>query len=351
MARLARELQWRGFEVCVVTCDFGQPAFESVDGIAVYRAFARSAGAPILRFFHPRLTGAARALSRADAEVYYVIGAGFPAGITHDVSRLRRAGFVLHMMSDYDVDPKLPFHQARDRWWHRRALRGADAVFAQTEFQREALRVHFGVSSVRVPNLIAIPADPADPGQDGMVLWHGTYKAIKRPELFIELARRLPQYRFLMVGFQPPPPLTDEHWQAARRAAGALPNLEVRGFQPADELDRLRRRASLLVHTSPLEGFSNVLLEAWALGLPTVSGVNPDGIVTGRGLGACFTDLPTLVAAVDTLMRDPGGRREAGTRARRYATETHAPAVVLDGLTAVLDQVVACVRRHRSGIR
>jgi glycosyltransferase involved in cell wall biosynthesis len=344
---LMRGLVERGYDVSLVTCDFGQPERVTIDGITVHRAFPRYGGIPVLRFFHPRLTRAYRALARADAEVYYVIGAGMPAGVVNDVATVRGAGMLLHAMSDYDVQRHLPRYMWRDRVWYRRAMRRADRLFAQTEFQRQAFRQNFGMESRVLPNLIDIPAQPVDAGQPGYVMWLGTYKAIKRPEWFVELARALPHRRFVMTGVIPPAPLPRDHWEAAAAAAREFANLEVLSFQPVEELERLMRGASLVVHTSPTEGFSNVMLEAWALGVPTVSSVNPDGLVTRLRLGAVATDFPFLVESVENLMSSPAERRAAGERARRYVIEHHAPEPVFATLTEELDRVIARVRRAR----
>ena len=348
LAQLGRGLVQRGFEVSVVTCDYGQPPRLSIDGITVLRAFPQDSPIPVLRFFHPRLSKAFAALMAADAEVYYVNGSGMPAGITHDVARLRRAGFVLAAASDYDVIRALPRHTGfGDRWWFLRALRDNDALLAQTEYQKKSLESEFGCESEVFPNIVEIPAAPVDAGQQGAVIWLGTYKGIKRPEWFTRLAREFPDRRFVMVGVVPPPPLTQEHWDAARAAAKESPNLEVRGFMDHTRIAELFGAASLLVHTSPMEGFSNVMLEAWAAGLPTVSSVDPDSVVTREGLGAVVTDYDSLVSAVRRLLADPEERRQAGTRARAYVARRHAPGAVLDQLSAVLDRVIAQTRARR----
>lgn len=346
VVRLARGLAARDWDVTMVTCDYGQPPVEVVDGVTVLRAFRHRHGIPVLRFFHPRLSLATAALMRAAADVYYVCGSGMSAGLTCDVAKLRGAAFVLAMMTDWDVIPNPPPGVGvTHRRWYERALRRADRVLAQTGYQREELRKNFGVASDVLPNMMEIPPEPVDAGQDGIVLWNATYKPTKRPEWFLDLARDLPGYRFVMAGIIPPPPLTQESWEQARAAAGSLPNLTVHGFLPEAELAALRRTAALVVHTSPLEGFSNVLLESWAAGLPTVSGVNPDGLVTREDIGAYATDYPGFVAAVGRYMSDPAGRRAAGARARRYAASHHAPEIVLDQLERELEGVLERRRR------
>ena len=59
-ALIARGLAARGFEVSVVTCDYGQPPELVADGVRLLRSHPPRGGIPVLRFFHPRLSRAAR---------------------------------------------------------------------------------------------------------------------------------------------------------------------------------------------------------------------------------------------------------------------------------------------------
>jgi hypothetical protein len=65
-----------GYDVSLVTGDYGQPDGERVEGVRVYASFKARAGVPVLRFVHPRWTLLHAALKRADADVYYVSCAG-----------------------------------------------------------------------------------------------------------------------------------------------------------------------------------------------------------------------------------------------------------------------------------
>lgn len=346
-ARLARGLAARGHEVTVVTCDFGQPSPATVHGVRVLKTYRPADGLPVLRFFHPRLTRSVAALRAADADVYYVRCASLEAGLAHDVARSRGAAFVFAAAHDDDAGRALRLLPSpRDRWWYARALRGADAVIAQSEAQRESFRREWNREAVVLRNLVELPPAP-EPGAGRDVVWLSTYKAAKRPEWFVELARALPGHRFVMAGVVPRPPDPATAWEAARAAARELPNLEVRGFLDAEQVDALHRGAALFVHTSPVEGFPNTLLEAWAHGVPGVSCVDPDGVVARHGLGEVVADRDGLVRAVRAWMADPERRREAGARARRYAEAEHAPAAVVAALADVLERAAAKRRPGR----
>jgi glycosyltransferase involved in cell wall biosynthesis len=345
---IARGLARRGFDMHVVTCDFGQPPEVTRDGVTLIRSFRPHAGIPGVRFFHPRLTRAVSGMRRAAAEVLLVKNAGFPAGLVHDVARWTGAGFVFLAGHDHDARPDLRFgRNLRDRWWFLRAIHDTDALVCQSEAQRRLFRDNLGVDGQVITNAVEIPDRMVDAGQDGVVVWLATYKPSKRPDWFTRLAARLPQHRFVMCGVVPPPPLTSESWEAARRAAATTPNLEVRGFLSHERLGELFARASLFVHTSPAEGFPNTVLEAWAHGLPSVTCVDPDAIAQRNALGDVVGDFDALEVAVGRWMADPVARRVAGQRARAYVQAHHAPERIHDQLAAVVDGVVARVRARR----
>lgn len=346
-ARLARGLAARGLDVTVVTCDFGQPSPAVVHGVRVLKTYRPEDGLPVLRFFHPRLSRSVAALRAADADVYYVRCASLEAGLAHDVARARGAAFVFAAAHDDDARRALPLlPNPRDRWWYGRALRGADAVIAQSGVQRELFRSEWGRESTVVRNLVELPPAPA-PGAGRDVVWLATYKASKRPDWFTGLARALPEQRFVMAGVVPRPGEPASAWEAARAAAGELPNLEVRGFLGPERVAELLRGAALFVHTSPAEGFPNTLLEAWAHGVPSVSCVDPDGVVARHGLGEVAGDRAGLARAVAAWMAAPERRREAGARARGYAEREHAPAAVVAALADVLERAAAARRPAR----
>jgi glycosyltransferase involved in cell wall biosynthesis len=336
-----RGLQARGFDTRAVTCAYGQARYVNVQGIGVYRSFAVNEGWPVLRFFHPRLSGTVRALIAADSDVYLTQGSGVLTGITFDVAKALRKPFVFIVAHDDDVRRELP-QQTRphEKWWYRRALKGARLILSQTEAQRRALLRDFKLESTVLPNPIPIPSLAIDPGQPGHVVWVATYKDSKRPMWVVELARQIPNRVFVMHGVVPSGTGENATWRQVREAARDLKNLQLHTDPVNHRLDEVYRNASLFVHASSSEGFPNTFLEAWARGVPGVTAFDPDGIIGRHGLGESVSDLPAFVRSVDAWMSDPTRRREAGARSRAYVQQRHAEDLVIDQLAALLDRVV-----------
>lgn len=329
-ARLARILAARGHDTWMVSADFGQPPRVTLGGVTVERAYAPFAGLPGLRFFHPRLSSLWAALSRVDAGVVYQRTAGGLTGQCALWAGLHHRRFVFACAHDYDVLPKSPalVGSPRDRWLYRQGLHRADVVLAQSEAQIRGLAQHHGIAARVVRNVIEMPAAPRPDAAADAVVWLGTVKPEKRPEWILEAARALPHVRFVVAGGPPPPPSPDAAFRAFGEAARALPNVEVTGFVAPGDVPRLLARARVFAHTSPAEGFPNTLLEAWALGVPSVSVVDPDGAVSTGGVGTRCDDPASFTRGVATMWDDADARREAGERARAWVAAWHGPDAV-----------------------
>jgi len=344
LALMGSGLAKRGFDVRVVTCDYGQPERFEVDGMTLHRAYPPSGGIPGLRFFHPRLTLGLSALWRADADVYLFRGAALWAGLVHAVARARGRKFVWLTGHDHDVLRSLPdVHGPRDRGFVRRAVRGADAIVTQTRAQRERLRYDWALESTVIMNSVELPPEASlgDAGAGSTVLWLSTYKPEKRPEWFTHFAERHPHVRCRMVGVVPGTAAGGAAFAAARAVAARVPNLSVEPAVPRERIDEVFAGAAVFAHSSPAEGFPNTLLESWARAIPTVSCFDPDGIVTRERLGAATTDADRWEQELERRLADPALRGEEGRRARAWVESHHAPGVIHEQLAELLRHVLA----------
>ncbi len=348
LSNMGRGLVGEGFDVTVVTCDFGQPDGIEAGGMRLLKSYPPRGGMPVLRFFHPRLTRGIAALRRADADVYVVQGAALWAGIVRDVAAAMGRPFVWLVGHDHDVLATLPdVHGWRDRTWVKRAILGATAIVSQTDKQRAMLKEAFARDSVVISNPVELPPESqvVDPGGPPVVAWLATYKPEKRPEWFTRFAERHPEVRCRMAGVIPMPPMSRASWEQAQAAAQRCPNLEVLPTIPHERIGEFLRSATLFTHSSPAEGFPNAFLEAWAHGLPSVTAFDPDGLIVRERLGTCENDYDRWEAALERRIADPALRVAEGRRAREYAVAHHAPAVIHARLGSVLRDVLP--ERHR----
>lgn len=322
-AFVARALKDQGVDVHLVVADVPQ-------GIRIpyptESAFRTDDGIPIVRFFHPRLSGINHALERVDADIYYQRNAGMVTGITATFARRRGKVFVYGAGSDTDFSfRRVLIEGVRDKIIFMHGLRRAHGVIVQNDTQMNLARQSLSAPVALIPNGV-MHVEQVPPNDHGPIVWAGALRAVKRPDLLIELARRFPSREFVMVGGG----LSTSLQYAARTEAEArtVPNLKLTGWLPHSDVIREIARASVVVNTSVVEGFPNVYLEAWNHGVPVVSFNDVDGLLAREGLGALCTDIDDMEKKLRALFDDPAAMAAASERARRVVAERFSPAVL-----------------------
>jgi glycosyltransferase involved in cell wall biosynthesis len=325
-AILARLLAAAGYRVSMICLDYGQPAAVELDGVQARKAFRNEDGLPVLRFLHPRLSTMWRRLREVDADIYYYRSVSMWLGVLAAFCRRHGKRLVYAGASDRDFVPGQggQMRYARDRWLFRRGLQAADAIVAQNQAQLASCRATYGREALLIPSCYQLPGNSAHARRD-CVLWVGMMHDNKRPELFLELARRLPQQRCVMIGG--PRQGADACFERVRAAAAALPNVQFKGFLPLAEVEHWFDRARVLVNTSTFEGMPNTFLQAWARGVPTVATVD-----VGVAVHRVARDLDELVRAVEQAC---GEFPSAACRA--YFERVHSGANVLAHYARLFD--------------
>jgi len=253
------------------------------------------------------------ALSEADADIYVQVCAGKPTGYVGSFCKKNGRPFVFRATSLWDAD--LTFTWGWRSWRPRtkelylQGIQQADIVAANSKHTAGAFTKHIDKEKVRfLPDGFLIAPYPESPREDGYVLWVGRDKPYKRARLFADLARRLPAYQFVMVG--------------DIRSIGDSPsNLRLLGPKKPSELSEIYSDARLLVNTSEVEGFPNVLVEGAMHGVPYLGFLDPDDVVAEHSLGMQARDFSDMVRRVDMLMASEDLRLKLGKNARRFVEE------------------------------
>jgi glycosyltransferase involved in cell wall biosynthesis len=315
---LARALAHRGWQVSMVVADRGQPDGAVWDGVKTYKAFRPDEGIPVIRFVHPRWTKLWSALQRADAQIYYASCAGGQLAQVVQFARARGRKTVFRIASDTDCDPRsLLIRYRRDKMLYRWGLRRTDLVLAQTPSQQQALARNFGRESRVIDPLLEPPAAPRNyEARDIGVLWVGNIRSLKRPELILQAAARMPHLSFHIIGG--PMPGSERLFERTRARARALPNVTFHGFVPQQQIGSYFERARVFVSTSEIEGFPNTYLQAWARGTPVVAFLDPEGLVSRNALGAIVGSVAELCTAIAQLAADSMQWRSVSLRSLRF---------------------------------
>ena len=180
----------------------------------------------------------------------------------------------------------------------RRSVRAADAVMVPAHFLKQVVARKYGLSfePTFMPTPIRIPAS-VEKAPTPTVCYVGRLDRRKRPELFLELASRFPDTRFICIG-----EAQDAGYDRyLRQRYGGRANLELVGFvdQFTDRRVTEWLAASwVLVNTSAREGLPNTFMEAAGHRCAILSAVDPDGFASRFGWHAAQGDYAAGLAAL-----------------------------------------------------
>ena len=323
---IARHMVSRGIDVSFIVGDYGQADVEIHEGITVIKSFAPFKGNRKLRFL-PDMHRIRRAMEIADADVYNQRSTSFYTGqLAWFASRMGKA-FTFSIGSDYNC-----YRDCLGRlvwpipYLYRYGVRKADAIIAQTEKQRTLLNANFDTDSVLIRNGIEIDegsarADNKPASGRPEILWVGSFRRLKRPELLLELARRVPEADFTMLGGLK---LEESYAAEVIREAETIDNLTFAGFIHPNDIDEYYCRAYIYVNTSSLEGFPNTYLHSWRNGLPVFTmEIDPDSIIADNNIGFKAGNFERLVTEVKSIVADPARREAMSSQALDYVRKYH----------------------------
>jgi len=282
-----------------------------------------------------------RALAEADASVV-VVRTGTPVvGLAALYCRTHRRSLIFSSANNSDFTLERLGDRRHRNLLYRLGVRLADRVVVQSADQTELARRAFP----RLTQIVEIPsfaesAPGDDPATPEAFLWAGRLVDYKRPQLFLDLARAVPEARFRMVAV-PDSPGGVVLREKLRVAARELTNLEVLDAMPHGRLLELVDRAVAVVNTARLEGMPNVFLEAWARGVPVLTlDFDPDGVVGRERLGlAAAGSWDGFVDGARAMWGERADRAELRERTRAYVRAVHSVDAVTDRWLEVIDTI------------
>lgn len=333
-ALLAKVLAKAGNEVVVI--DYETPEdFVTEEGVKVFGIRNWNNGIKLLRVVTHRLPALYRALKKQDADIYYCRMRDFMHYIVFRASRKVNGKFILAMASDLDAMDLsqrvkhfylpnigygsglwLVFNGFMIELVHPWLLRNADMVFVQHHGQKEILKMK-GIASTLYPNLIEADRFPEYANRKHRdFVYVGWLDKRKGFSEFFELINRSPQQTFKIIG-----PPRDKTGRFYYNKLKEFPNVQLLGALPHKETLRHIADSRALISTSPMEGFPNIFIEAWAYGVPVLSlYFDPGGIIRRENLGKVADG---DIILLQKYMEETQYSDEFACRARSYVENNH----------------------------
>jgi glycosyltransferase involved in cell wall biosynthesis len=275
------------------------------------------------------------ALTRIQPHVIYQRMKQSYTAVCSHYARKHGIPMFFHVASAADVDPKwignrlsqdTPFRLAEGvlgNW----GLRKASHILVQSKAQARLLEKNFARAPSRlVHNFQPLPGTlTVKAGDKTRVLWVGNFKDVKRPELFVQIAKSLsarPDIEFWMVG----KPAHQARYEPVMADIRNCENLRYFGALPLKEVNILMSQADVFVNTSAFEGFPNTFIQAWGYGAVVVSlVVDIDDGLDAQGIGFCAGDFDRLKIIIADLASSAERRKAIAVRAFEHVHRNHSP--------------------------
>ena len=240
---------------------------------------------------------------------------------------LTKRGYIHRLASDNDAKYTDAKSSGRALTYHlyNLALRKADIIYSQSADQQMLLKNHMGFESRILPNGVFIDKKPAA-SEKKYILWVGRAAEVKQPELFMELAKLIPDENFFMIM-----PFEGQHTSDDFRInlieklkeAKKLSNFTYMDYVPFNQIQAYFDEAKLFVNTSVYEGFPNTFIQSCIGGTPIASlNVDPDSFIEKNNVGRyCRSDMKELIEFIKEF--DIKDIDHYGENAYNYALENH----------------------------
>jgi glycosyltransferase involved in cell wall biosynthesis len=276
-----------------------------------------------------------KALRKLDPDVCIQRAVGDLTGFVGTYCRLHNCRFVYHSATNWDPTSQIALWLSAtpiSLLYYNLGLVLSDAIVAQTHDVAARFRRRFaGTKRVEiVPQIYdAVRIKPPHIKED-YALWIGRLTWYKRPEVFLNLARTIPERRFVMAGSGPM-----QSYVEAR--ARNIPNLRFLGAVEHEVAEELCGKANVFVNTSMIEGFPNTMLECAARETPFITlEYDPDEMICKHRIGLHSRSFERLKKDVELVMSDDRLRTELGRNGRQYVIENHSPELGLKAYERLL---------------
>jgi glycosyltransferase involved in cell wall biosynthesis len=313
LSLLAREFaKHKDKDIHFIVADYGQDQVEKYDNVTIWKVFN----------FHDNVLKQMaiffKVFRQINADVYIQRGLAAQSSLIALYCKLKRKKFIYMVAHDNEVDKT---HEAYKSFFGRILVylnfRLANKIIVQNSYQKDNLSFQSIVlsSSFDMRNDLPIKRE--------YILWVGRSEEWKRPEIFLELAKKFLGEKFVMIC----PPATHDPKLSLKIKENAkhIPNLIFVEFVPFNKINNYFQKEKILVNTSIQEGFPNTFLQSAKNKTPILSlSVNPNGFLDKYECGFCCNDnFFLLTKRLKELLQNKTLYKKMGENANKYAKENH----------------------------
>jgi len=323
---LGKIISDHGIKVAYITIGAKNNKLRVIDNrLEVILACKSVKGIPVIRSLYPLAFKILRAMKKTNGDVYIQMGAGFLTGIVALGCKILKKPFIFIAASDSNFDKKTIKRHfkiiLRDRLSYLYGLKSAKEIVVQNNYQMKKLKENFKLNGRIIRNWVEIKNKRYKlDSKSNDILWVGSISPVKRPNVALDLAKQLPDFKFIFIGGSKQSDLNFFH--EIKNLSEELNNVEVKGS--VMDVSSYYIASKLLINTSHLEGFPITFLEAWSYGLPVVTlNIDPDNCITKYKLGYVAKNIPKMKEKIAYLIKNNIMYQTISKNALNYVCDNH----------------------------
>lgn len=243
-----------------------------------------------------------RVISRIHPDFIICRGSGRYLYILSKICRLCRIKLVFFGASDVNFVPGKDIINGSLSYtrMYRKSIPNISEFVVQNDLQASTLKANYHREALIMPNIWIIDNKHLTTEKTIDCIWVSNLRKLKRAEWFINAARQLGQYHFVMVGGA-----SDQgYYESIKEESGGVCNLEFMGAQSMDAVGRFISQSRFLACTSEYEGFPNTFIQAWSNSVPVISTVDPSNVISRYNLGRVVETEEQFVSQLSNALKD-----------------------------------------------
>jgi len=312
----------KNFDVRFLLADLGQPDFEIRQNVKLHKSFKLTDN------IFKRIRKLFKTLKKINADVYIFrsADAGVATAVFFVKKILKKQVFYM-LASDVETSKKVQkkYSGFLTTFMMQYAYNKADIISSQTRQQA----ILFEKNRNRKPDIIIKniyltgKTKNINHTEKKTILWVGRLTQVKKPELFLKLAEKYPEQKFVMIA--PPGVNKKDYGNMIYEKASRIKNLQIINYVKPNEIFNYYKAAKIYVITSEFEGFPNTMAEAVQAECAVLTyAVNPDNILNEHNFGFCAeNNIEKFYSGFEKLTENSELRKELGINGKKYIKEYH----------------------------
>ncbi len=308
------------FSISVITGNYKQKKKQNIDNILIIRSFKMRMNDNILLKFIKSLNYFAQLLF-LNPDTIFTTAAHATVGITGFYAKLFNKKHLHRTAHSDDVDLTWIEKNGIAGKFYKYGLENAHQLITQTKEHQLLLKKHHKKEAIIFRNIFDVKN--IDVKKDGYILWVSRFANWKRPQLFLNLAKKIASNQFVMIC--PTFNYNNKDWLEFRQKARLIKNLKFIDQVPFSQIQSYFNKANIFINTSETEGFPNTFLQAAAGKTPIISlNINPDNFIQNYNCGYFANDnFETLLQHTKQLINAKTEQKEKGKNAFLYLSNHH----------------------------